>query len=285
MRRRRVERLQEPGVERPVEVRGERSRRGVGRRQAGVQAQGEDDGLGRGGIADRPRPSRRAGAPAAHRPRAPAPAGTRPAAPRSSAATTPSNAWAPGPTASYGRALPVGEVVPALVAGPGPVRDLVAAEARRRPAARRRARTAPRPGRRPGRGPPPRASAGRPDVVGRWSPERPGDALGIGVVERQRVGRDVVDAERRSPRRASPPRRRPTAPARRTAGRPTPTRSRRPAPRRPRRRRRAGRWRRPEPPQQRRDRTTARRARAGSRPPRPAPPRRRARPARGSPRS
>ena len=56
-------------------------------------------------------------------------------------------------------ALPVGEVVAALVTGPGPVRQLVAAEAGPRPAGARRGGTSRRHGRRPGRIAPVRASA------------------------------------------------------------------------------------------------------------------------------
>ncbi len=89
---------------------------------------------------------------------------------------------------------PVRQVVPALVAGAGPVRDLVAAEAGRgeaidgEPVLVRRPvvvllRTrpvAPAPG-----------AAGRREVVAGGA----GDALGVGVVERQRVGGHVVDAQ------------------------------------------------------------------------------------------
>ena len=91
--------------------------------------------------------------------------------------------------------LPVDEVVPALVAGPAPVRDLVAPVARgAQPVDRERVL---------GRGAvvvlvadrrlAPASGAGR---RGQVVAQRPGDALRIGIVERQRVGRDVVDAER-----------------------------------------------------------------------------------------
>ena len=190
-----VERLEQPGVERPVEVRGERPAAGLGCRQSRVQPQREDHGLGRGGIADRPRPRHRAGASASLHPRATA----RRRYPSSRAAfqrrTAPSNAWAPGPTASYGRRCQYDEVVPALVPGPAPVRDLVAPVARRRPAGRPRART----------GSAARSSSWSrtatsrqrraPDGRGQVVAQRPGDALRIGIVERQRIGRDVVDAE------------------------------------------------------------------------------------------
>ena len=88
-------------VEPPVEVRGE-GPGGLGRRQSRVQAQREDDGLGRGGIAiDRVRAAGRQRRHRSIRGR------QRARYPSSRAAfqrrTAPSNAWAPGPTASYGR--------------------------------------------------------------------------------------------------------------------------------------------------------------------------------------
>ncbi len=179
-------------------------RRGAGRaaRRRPRRARARRPGAARGSSPRRPRhrhrpgPRRPAAAAAPSRRPGPAPPGSRRGAPRSSGGPTPSNAWAPGPTASYGSAQPVGEVVAALVARSRPVRDLVAAEARRRPGGRRRARTARPPGRRPARRPPTPATGGRPRVVGRWSPSGPGDPLAIGVVEGQRVGRDVVEAQR-----------------------------------------------------------------------------------------
>jgi hypothetical protein len=91
--------------------------------------------------------------------------------------------------------LPVGQVVAALMPGPRPVRDLVASPARRRPA-RSDARwywSAARSSSCSGRA----ASRQRlaPRAVGRWSPISPGETLGVRVVERQRVEREVVRAE------------------------------------------------------------------------------------------
>ena len=108
--------------------------------------------------------------------------------------TAPSKACAPGPTASYGSALPVGQVVAALMAGPRPVGDLVAAPAARRQHVRGEAvllrgavvvllatgRLAPAP-----------CARGSGKVVARLARE----ALGVRIVERQRVEREVVRAE------------------------------------------------------------------------------------------
>ena len=211
--------------------------------------------------------------------------GSRRGAPRSSAASTPSKAWAPGPDRLVRPALPVGQVVAALVAGPGPV---ARSRSRAKPAARepvgRRGRTSPaaRSSSWPGRGRA-RASGGRRrrrQVVA----ARAGQALGVGVVEGQGVERQVVglEGERRVERRA------PSSPSvwPGTSYRRSRLTEAMPAARaaRPRRRDVAGRWRRP-----RRRSSPApgsgRRTTAGSRRPRAGRPGRRARPGPGWPRA
>ena len=137
---------------------------------------------------------------------------------RSSAGSTPSNAWAPGPDRLVRPALPVGEVVAALVAGPRPVADLVAAPAGLGQAVRRRGGTArprgPRPAR-AGRSVAPAARAARRRQVialrARSGPRRPGRR---GSARRARGG----PARGRAPPRACRSRSPASCPGRRTGG-------------------------------------------------------------------
>ena len=160
--------------ERPAEGVGERRLLGGGERDAGVEPQAEDDaaprrrspasiGLG---------PARREARRAIRRP-ASAPRRSRRGARRSSGGSAPSNACAPGPDRLVRPALPVGQVVPALVAGLGPVADLVAAEPGLARGGRRRGGTGPRRGPRPGRARAISRQRRAPEVVGRWSPSGP----------------------------------------------------------------------------------------------------------------
>ena len=96
-----------------------------------------------------------------------------------------------GPDGFVRLTVPVREVVPALVAGTGPVRDLVAAEARRAETIGGEAVLLRRPilvlTRRCLASPVTRPRAQRQVVAG-----RAGQALDVGIVERQRVCRDMV---------------------------------------------------------------------------------------------
>ena len=114
------------------------------------------------------------------------------------------------PHGLVGTALPVGEVVAALVPGPRPVRDLVAAEPGLREdevawwywAAARSSSWAGRARSRQRRAP---------DVVGRWSPTGPVSPSAIRVVEGQGVQRQVVRPElQRGVERGRPRRQRPS---------------------------------------------------------------------------
>ena len=253
---------------------------------ARVQPQGQDHGLG-GGIrrASISSDAARRQRPAPRRLPAPAPPGTRPAAPRSSGGSTPSNACAPGPTASYGRRVPVDEVVPALVPGPRPVRDLVAAEPGRTQPLDRQPVLLGRAVLVLLRGSPSPASDGRPARVGRWSPERPGQPLVVRVVQRQGVRGDVVGRQGKGGVQRRRPRVRRTGPARRTGG---PARRTRSPPARA-SASAVGHVRRPVPPAQARAAaprpSPAPPATAGSPRPQPARAHRRARPDPGSTRS
>ena len=151
---------------------------GGGQRHAGVQAQAEDERLGGRGVG-----VERLAVP---------PGGSRPVGQRRDVAVQARGVPAPGhaiegvragPDRLVRPALPVGQVVPALVPGPRPVRDLVAAE----PGVGQghdgvvvlgRGAVLVLPGADAAR-----ASGARPCVVGRWSPSGAGQALGIGVVE------------------------------------------------------------------------------------------------------
>ena len=92
-------------------------------------------------------------------------------------------------------ALPVGEVVAALVARPRPVADLVAAPAVGRRDGGRRGGTAPRRDPRPARRSPASRQRRAPRRVGRWSPSGPVRPSAVGVVERQGIQREVVRLE------------------------------------------------------------------------------------------
>ena len=192
----------------------------VGRRErdAAVRPQAEDDLLRRPPSPDRSPPSRPAGGwPLPRRPGR-APRGSRRGGPRSSAASTPSKACAPGPDRLVRPALPVDEVVPALVAGPRPVADLVAV-----PAVLGQAMDGVVVlgrgailvlGRACGRAPATRAGRRRQVVAA-----GPGQPLGVGVVEGQGVERQVVGLEgERRLERLDPVDQR-SRRARRTAGR------------------------------------------------------------------
>ena len=167
-----VERLQQPGVERPVQVRGEGPVRRLGRRQAGVQPQREDDRLGRGGIARRCSSEPPGGSAGSAPSAGDSAAGTRPAGPRSSGGPRRRTRARPArPPRTGAAASRRGCAGSRARAGPSSRSRSPGSPPRR--AGRPRARTGRRPGRRPGRGPPASRQRRAPDVVGRWSPSGP----------------------------------------------------------------------------------------------------------------
>ena len=169
-----VERLEEPGVERP--------RRGAapsGPASASASGEARVQPQARGSSPRRPRPpaSTASAPPGGSAGAAPSAGASAARYPSSRAAfqrrVAPSNAWAPGPDRLVRPPRPVGEVVPALVARAAPSSRSRSRGSRPRRAGPPPARTAPPPGRRPARRSPPPASAARPAVVGRWSPSGP----------------------------------------------------------------------------------------------------------------
>ena len=184
----------------------------------------------------RPPRSRPAAARDRHHPPARARPGTRRAARRSSDGPRRRTRARPGPTASYGRRCPVGEVVPALVPGPRPVGDLVAAEPGRAEAVHRqpvlRGRTVVvlvLDGRRP----PSSGSRLRRQVVTR----RARQAFGVRIVQREGIRGDVIGLQRQGGVERGGPHGLGLRRARRTGGRARRIRTRRPAPTRRRTRR------------------------------------------------
>ncbi len=211
--------LDEAGGVRPGERLVERWLEEGQQRDPGLESESEDDGLGRSGgrVEARFHAARRQGGGDAvvgrpERPDIAVEAGGVPAPVEAV------EGMGARPDGFDRTALPVGEVVPALMPGPGPVRQLVSTEAGLGQAMRRRGGTSRRPGRRPGPSAPARASvAPRRSSAGDRRPAR--SALGVRVVEDQGIQRQVVRAEAERALEAVGPGRQRSDPGRRTAGR------------------------------------------------------------------